>query len=176
MSTELDARIQSTIRDIPDFPKPGIIFKDITPILEDGALFGAITEHFRARYADQGIDHIVGIESRGFVFGAALANAMGKGLTLVRKPGKLPYKTVGVEYALEYGTDRVEMHVDAVKPGSRVLIIDDLLATGGTCAATASLLQGQGAQIVECAFLIELAFLEGRAKLGGLPAYAVTTY
>jgi adenine phosphoribosyltransferase len=176
MSTELDLRIQSTIRDIPDFPKPGIVFKDITTVIADGELFRAITEHFRARYADQGVDHIVGIESRGFIFGAALAHALGLGLTLVRKPGKLPYEKVGVDYTLEYGSDRVEMHVDAVKPGSKVVIIDDLLATGGTCAATAQLIETQGAEIVECAFVIELAFLEGRAKLAGLPVHAITVY
>ncbi|MBA2662188.1 MAG: adenine phosphoribosyltransferase [Bradymonadaceae bacterium] len=172
---ELDERVKATIRDIPDFPKVGIVFKDITPVLQDGALFGDITAHFKARYADQGLTHIVGIESRGFVFGAALANAMGLGLTLVRKPGKLPYKTVGVDYALEYGTDRVEMHTDALGAGDRVLIIDDLLATGGTCAATCELVRTHGGHIVECAFAIELAFLHGRERLG-CPVYALTSY
>ncbi len=175
MSSELEARVRAAIRDIVDFPKPGIVFKDITPLVQDGVLFGEIAAHFRERYAGQGITHIVGIESRGFVFGAALAHAMGLGLTLVRKPGKLPYETVGVNYSLEYGTDRVEMHVDAVKPGDRVVIVDDLLATGGTCAATADLIRGQGAEIVECAFVIELAFLNGRERLG-VPTYALTKY
>ncbi len=172
---ELETRVRATIRDIVDFPKPGIVFKDITPLVQNGEIFGEIAAHFRDRYAEQGITHIVGIESRGFVFGAALAYAMGLGLTLVRKPGKLPYEVVGVDYALEYGTDRVEMHVDAVKPGDRVIIVDDLLATGGTCAATAELVRSQGAEIVECAFVIELGFLEGRERLG-FPVYALTSY
>lgn len=173
--SELEARVRATIRDIVDFPKPGIVFKDITPLVQNGEVFGEIAAHFRDRYAGQGITHIVGIESRGFVFGAAIAHAMGLGLTLVRKPGKLPYETVGVDYSLEYGTDRVEMHVDAVKAGDRVVIIDDLLATGGTCAATAELIRSQGAEIVECAFVIELGFLEGRARLG-FPVYALASY
>lgn len=173
--SELEARVRATIRDIVDFPKPGIVFKDITPLVQDGEVFGEIAAHFRERYAGQEITHIVGIESRGFVFGAALAHAMGLGLTLVRKPGKLPYETVGVDYALEYGTDRVEMHVDSVKTGNRVVIVDDLLATGGTCVATAELIRSQGAEIVECAFVIELGFLKGRERLD-FPVYALATY
>lgn len=173
---QLDRRIRETIRDIPDFPKEGVVFKDITTVLGDGELFAEITEYFRVRYGDRGIDGVVGIESRGFIFGAALAYALGVGLTLVRKPGKLPYDTVGADYALEYGTDRVEMHVDALDDSHRVVIIDDLLATGGTCAATIELVRGLGAEIVEVAFLLELGFLSGREKLFGVPVHAVTTY
>lgn len=173
---ELDSRVKTTIRDIPDFPRPGIIFKDITPLLENGPLFRDIIGHFRQRYDGQNIDRIVGIESRGFIFGAALAHAMEGGLTLVRKPGKLPYEKVGVDYALEYGTDRVEMHVDAIRPGERVVIIDDLLATGGTCAATAELIRRQGGEIVECAFVVELGFLGGRERLSPVPVHALTVY
>ncbi len=158
-------RIEATIRDVPDFPKKGILFKDITPVLQDGALFNDITEHFRARYADQNIDAVLGIESRGFIFGAPLANALGVGLVLVRKPGKLPADKVGIDYELEYGTDRLEMHADAVKPGQRVVVIDDLLATGGTASATVSLAKELGAEVVECAFLIELGFLAGRERV-----------
>jgi len=173
---ELSDKVRATLRDVPDFPKEGIIFKDITPVLADGLLFRQIIEAWRERYASQNISSIVGIESRGFIFGAALANAMGVGLTLVRKPGKLPYKRIGVDYTLEYGTDRVEMHVDALKPGERVLVIDDLLATGGTCGATVALVQELGAVVVECAFLVELAFLDGAQRLHGVPHHSLTVF
>lgn len=176
MREELDRRIRETIRDIPDFPKPGVVFKDITTVLRDGPLFADITRYFRDRYQDQDIDRIVGIESRGFIFGAALAHELEVGLTLVRKPGKLPFETRGVDYALEYGTDRVEMHVDALEVGHRVVIVDDLLATGGTCGATIELVRQLDAEIVEVAFLIELGFLEGRQKLAETPTHAITTY
>lgn len=144
--------------------------------MADGQLFAQITEELAARYADQQIDAIVGIESRGFIFGAPLANALGVGMALVRKPNKLPAEKIGVDYALEYGTDRLEMHADALKPGQRVIIIDDLLATGGTAGAAVKLVEQLGAQVVEVAFIIELAFLEGRAKLGETAAHAVVTY
>lgn len=163
--SDLIDRIQATIRDVPDFPKEGILFKDITPVLEDGALFAEITEHFRARYEGQNIDAILGIESRGFIFGAPLANALGVGLVLVRKPGKLPAEKVGIDYELEYGTDRLEIHADAIDPGARVVVVDDLLATGGTCSATVTLAKQLGAEVVECAFLIELGFLSGRDRV-----------
>ncbi len=174
--TELRAQIERTIRDIPDFPKPGILFKDITPLLQDGPLFAATIEHLRARYAASQLDAIVGVESRGYIFGAPLAAALGVGFVPVRKPGKLPAKTIGVDYGLEYGTDRLEMHVDALSAGQRVLLIDDLLATGGTAAAGAALIRQVGGQLIEVAFIIELAFLEGRARLAGHEVYAMLSY
>ena len=165
-------RIEATLRDVPDFPKPGIVFKDITPVLEDGALFADITEYFRARFAGQEIDAVVGVESRGFIFGAPVANALGVGLVLVRKPGKLPAQKVGIDYDLEYGSDRLEIHADSLKPGARVVILDDLLATGGTASATVQLVQQLGAQVVECAFLIELDFLDGKSRIDA-PCHAL---
>ena len=144
----IESTLNSLIRDVPDFPEPGVLFKDITPVLQDGELFATVTNYLAERYADQNIDKIVGIESRGFIFGSALAHEMQTGLVLVRKPGKLPYNRIGVDYDLEYGSDRVEMHVDAVSPGERVIVIDDLLATGGTAAATVELLHQADAEIV----------------------------
>ena len=173
---ELDRRIRDTIRDIPDFPKEGVVFKDITTVLRDGKLFSDIIDHFADRYRGRDIDRIAGIESRGFIFGAALAHELEIGLTIVRKPGKLPYDTVGVDYALEYGTDRVEVHTDAMDEGDRVVVIDDLLATGGTCAATLKLMEQLGAEVVETGFLIELGFLSGRDKMGDAPIYSLTCY
>lgn len=161
----MDKYLKGIIRDVPDFPKPGIIFKDITPILTDSSAFKRVIDAFVDRYSDKKISAIVGVESRGFVFGAPLAYQLGCGCVLVRKKGKLPYKTVEMSYDLEYGSATIEMHIDAVKPGDRVIVIDDLLATGGTAAATCELLNKQGAQIVECAFVVELAFLNGRDKL-----------
>ncbi len=175
MSDSLKHRVHDTLRDIPDFPKPGIVFKDITPVLADGELFREITASFADRYRGK-VEQIVGVESRGFIFGAALANELGIGLTLVRKPGKLPADTVGVDYALEYGTDRLEVHVDALSPGQPVVIIDDLLATGGTAAATVELIESCGAEILEVAFLIELGFLSGRDRLKGQEVYSMLTF
>lgn len=158
---------QSLIRDIPDFPKPGILFKDITPVLLNPQAFGEVIGAF-ADYARQvNADVIVGIESRGFVLGAPLAVALHKGFAPVRKVGKLPHKTVQCEYSLEYGTAAVEMHCDAIQPGQRVLIVDDLLATGGTAAAAVKLVEQLGGQVVGIVFLVELGFLNGRAKLSG---------
>ena len=171
----LSDRVRDTIRDVPDFPKEGILFKDITTVLQDGALFREITDYLAARYADSGVTAVVGIESRGFIFGAPLANALGVGLVLVRKPGKLPSDLVGVDYELEYGTDRLEIHADALTSDDQVVIVDDLLATGGTCAATVSLIEGLGATVHECSFLIELAFLAGVDKLG-VPRHSLVTY
>lgn len=153
--------IKATIRDIPDFPKPGILFKDITPVLADAALMNRITQHLAERYADQNIDAVVGMESRGFIFGAPLAMALGAAFVPARKPGKLPYDTVSFSYELEYGSNTLEMHTDAVKHGDRVLVIDDLLATGGTANATIKLIETLGATVVESAFIIELDFLKG---------------
>ena len=158
------------IVDVADYPKPGIIFKDITPLIADGLAFRQVTDAFAAVLAPISPTHLVAIESRGFIFGAALANALGLGLTLVRKPGKLPRKTHRVSYALEYGTDSVEIHADALKAGDRVVVIDDVLATGGTAAAVASLVTGLGAELVGMTFLLELGFLDGRKKLpAGVP-------
>lgn len=173
---ELDTRIRETIRDIPDFPEEGVVFRDITTVLRDGNLFSDINHYFADRYRDQNIDRIIGIESRGFIFGAAVAHELEVGLTLVRKPGKLPWDTVGVDYSLEYGTDRVEVHTDAIDEGDRVVILDDIIATGGTCGATIELMDQLGANIVEAGFMIELGFLSGREKLGDAAVHAITCY
>lgn len=162
---DMDSYLKEIIRDVPDFPKPGIIFKDITPILTDKDAFKKVIDAFVERYKDQKISAVVGVESRGFVFGAPLAYKLGTGCVLIRKKGKLPYKTVEMSYDLEYGSATIEMHVDAVKKGDNVVVVDDLLATGGTAAATCELLKRQGANILECAFVVELAFLNGREKL-----------
>lgn len=154
------------IRSIPDFPKKGINFKDITTLLKDPAGFQSALNKMEARIEDD-LDVIVGIESRGFIFGAALADRLGVGLVLARKPGKLPAATARQEYDLEYGTDALEIHTDGIEAGQRVLIVDDLLATGGTAAATVALVQQLGGTVVACMFLIELRFLDGRSKLAG---------
>lgn len=157
--------LKSIIRDIPDFPKKGIIFKDITTLLSDGRSFHRMIDLIAHRYVGQRIDKIVGVEARGFILGSALAYKLGAGVTLVRKPGKLPYKVKQVTYDLEYGTDTLEIHEDAFCEGERVLIADDLLATGGTVAAVVTLVEELGAEIVECAFMAELEFLQGRKRL-----------
>ena len=159
------ARIEERIRAIPDFPKPGILFRDITPLLGHGPTFRLVTDVLAERVAPLAPDMLVGIESRGFIFGAALAERLGIGLAPVRKPGKLPFKTARETYTLEYGTDALEMHEDAVA-GHRCVIIDDLLATGGTAAATARLVERQGGVVLAFAFVIELEFLAGRSRLG----------
>jgi adenine phosphoribosyltransferase len=169
------AHLRSLIRDVPDFPKPGILFKDITPLLGDGAAFRTATDLLCERVAPLGVEHLVGIESRGFIFGAAMAERLGVGLAPVRKPGKLPWRSARETYALEYGTDALEMHEDAVA-GRRCLVVDDLLATGGTAAATARLIERQGGRLVGFAFLIELGFLGGRARLGATPAISLIHY
>ena len=164
------------MRDIPDFPKPGIVFKDITPLLANGRLFKQVIGIFGDRYRSQKIDTVLGIESRGFIIGAALANELGAGFSVVRKPGKLPYQTHSARYALEYGTDSLEIHIDAITRASRVIIADDLIATGGTAAATADLVSRVGGTVVECAFLIELTFLKGREKLKPHPVFSILQY
>ena len=156
--------IKSYIRDVPDFPKPGIVFKDITPLLANGAAFRAVVDRIAARHRN-GIDMVVGIESRGFLIGAAVAYALGCGLAVVRKPGKLPSTTYAAQYELEYGHDSLEIHRDAFGHPCRVLIVDDLLATGGTAHAAIELVERLGGEVVECAFLIELAVLKGRERL-----------
>ncbi|HJN73374.1 MAG TPA: adenine phosphoribosyltransferase [Myxococcota bacterium] len=173
---DLVTDLTATIRDIPDFPKPGIIFKDITPILHDPELFERVVAHFGERFAGGRIDAIVGMESRGFLFGAPLAIAMGLPFVPARKPGKLPYESIGCEYALEYGTARLEMHVDAVKEGQRVLVVDDLLATGGTANATGKLVEQLGGVVAGYAFVIELGFLDGRKALGDTPVESILIY
>jgi adenine phosphoribosyltransferase len=171
----LDA-IKEKIRDVPDFPKKGILFKDITPVLQDPPSFRGVIDRLADRYETARPDVIVAIESRGFILGSALAYRLGVGLSLVRKPKKLPWKTHRVDYALEYGTDSLEMHVDAVEKGQRVLIVDDLLATGGTARATIELVEKVGAKVQECAFVIELAFLDGKKKLAPVPAWSLIQY
>jgi adenine phosphoribosyltransferase len=170
------AKIRGAIRDIPDFPKPGIVFKDITPLLSNGPLFGKTVDLIADRYRSQKIDTVLGIESRGFIVGSALAYKLGAGFSIVRKPGKLPYETHSASYELEYGRDSLEIHIDAVAPNSRVVIADDLIATGGTAAATAELVSKLGATVVECAFVIELAFLNGREKLKPHGVFSVLQY
>ncbi len=168
--------IRGAIRDIPDFPKPGIVFKDITPLLSNGPLFGRTIDLMAERYRGQKIDTVLGIESRGFIVGAALAYKLGAGFSVVRKPGKLPYETHSASYELEYGKDTLEIHVDAIPRNAKVVIADDLIATGGTAAATAELVSKLGGTVVECAFVIELAFLNGRRKLQPYGVYSVLRY
>lgn len=170
------ASIRAAIRDIPDFPKPGIVFKDITPLLGNGVLFRKTIDILAERYRGQKIDTVLGIESRGFIVGAALACMLGAGFSVVRKPGKLPYQTHSASYDLEYGTDKLEIHVDGIATNSRVLIADDLIATGGTAAATAELVAKLGGRVVECAFVIELSFLRGREKLQPHEVFSIVQY
>ena len=157
--------LQAIIRNVPDFPKAGIMFKDITPLLQDGEAFQQAIDRMAASWADKQIDVVVGIEARGFIFASALAYKLGAGLVIVRKPGKLPYKTKTVTYALEYGTDSLQIHDDAIAKGQRVLIVDDVLATGGTVKGVTELIQQFDATIAGIAFLSELSFLNGREKL-----------
>jgi adenine phosphoribosyltransferase len=157
--------LKLSIRDIPDFPKKGIIFKDITTLLQDAKSFTRMIDMIANRYIGQRIDIVVGVEARGFLIGAALAYKLGAGVVLVRKPGKLPSETFSKTYDLEYGTDTLEIHKDAIKPGEKILIADDLLATGGTVAAVVDMVSQLGGDIVECCFMTELEFLDGRKKL-----------
>lgn len=161
----LEQRIKDTVRDIPDFPEPGILFKDITPIMLDAQLCRDITKHLANEYKALGVTAIAGVESRGFLFGSSIAMEMGVPFVLIRKKGKLPYKTISYAYDLEYGSAEIEMHVDAVKSSDRVMIHDDLLATGGTAGAAAELIKKAGAKVEGFSFIIELSFLKGRDKL-----------
>jgi adenine phosphoribosyltransferase len=165
MRDQLLQQLRSAIRDIPDFPKPGIIFKDITPILGDADLFRSVVDALAEEAEDAKPSKIVGIDARGFLFGAAVAYKLGVGLVPVRKPGKLPYKTIGSTYELEYGDAAMEIHVDAIEKGERVVLVDDLLATGGTSGAAVDLIQKVGGSVGSALFVIELAFLNGRRKL-----------
>jgi len=159
------AELRALVRDIPDHPQPGVVFKDITPLLADAEAFRLAVDGLAAPFAGAGVTHVVGIEARGFIVAAPVAHQLGAGFVPVRKAGKLPWKTVAQQYALEYGTDTLELHVDGVGPADRVLIVDDVLATGGTAQATAALVGGTGATVVGLAFLIELEFLGGRSRL-----------
>jgi len=169
-------QLKARIRNVPDFPKAGILFYDITTLLQDSLGFRAAIDSLAVPFEHQGIEVVVGIESRGFIFGAAVADRIGAGFTPVRKPGKLPSRTVRVSYALEYGTDALEMHDDAIHDGQRVLIVDDLLATGGTARATTELVKRLGGQVHALAFLIELVALNGRERLAGEQVHTVLQY
>lgn len=168
--------LKSLIREIPDFPKPGIIFRDITTLLLNPSGLKHVIDDFSDSFSNQKVDYVVGIESRGFIFGAPIAYKLDAGFIPVRKPGKLPADVHSIEYKLEYGYDRLEIHQDAIQPGSRVLIVDDLIATGGTAAATAKLIEQLDCTLVGFAFIIELSDLDGRAKLTGAPVKSIIKY
>lgn len=168
--------LKSAIRDVPDFPVKGILFKDITPILQDGRLFREAVDSIADRHRGRRVDAVVGIDARGFIFAGAVAYKLGVGLVPVRKKGKLPWQTVVTSYTLEYGSETSEMHTDALRPGQEVIIVDDLLATGGTAMAAASLVRQLGATVAEVDFLIELSFLKGRERLQEYPVFAAIVY
>ncbi len=168
--------LRNAVRDIPDFPKPGILFKDITPLLANPVTFRMALDGFVERWKVEGVNKVVGIESRGFLFAAPLADRLGAGLVIVRKPGKLPYRTLKEQYELEYGFDSVHLHEDAIARGERALIVDDVIATGGTAAAVGRLVKRLGGQLVGYSFLIELAALKGTQKLEGAPTFALLHY
>jgi len=168
--------LKTLIRDVPDFPKPGILFKDITPLLRDGAALRECVRQLGERLKGKPVDAVAGIESRGFLFAATLAAQLGVGLIPLRKPNKLPYRRLRESYALEYGSDSLEMHEDAVAKGERIALVDDLLATGGTMSAARRLIERAGGTVGACLFVIELGFLEGRAKLAGVPVEALLRY
>jgi adenine phosphoribosyltransferase len=168
--------LKSFVRDVPDFPKKGIIFKDITPLLKDPKAFQYVIQHLAERYSKKGITGIVAMESRGFILGGALATHMGVSFIPVRKPGKLPWKTLQETYDLEYGKDTLEIHEDAVASKDRILVLDDVLATGGTAAATIRLVERAGASVAEACFLIQLSFLNGHEKLKSTPIYSIIRY
>jgi adenine phosphoribosyltransferase len=176
MDSETIERLRAAVRDVPDFPKKGIMFKDITPVLSDPSLFRASIDLFLERCRGKEVDKIVGIDARGFVFGSAVAYELGVGFVPIRKRGKLPYRTEIAKYSLEYGEAEVEMHTDAVTQGERVVLVDDLLATGGTSAAAAVLIRKAGGQLLEAQFLIELEFLEGRKRLEPTPVTSFLKY
>ena len=176
MGSEAVEKLRAAVRDVPDFPKKGIMFKDITPVLSDRGLFRASIDLFLERCRGREIDKIVGIDARGFVFGSAVAYELGVGFVPIRKRGKLPYRTEIAKYSLEYGEAEMEMHTDAVKAGERVVLVDDLLATGGTSAAAAILIRKAGGQLLEAQFLIELEFLKGRRRLEPTPVTSFLKY
>jgi adenine phosphoribosyltransferase len=168
--------LRRRIRDIPDHPAPGVTFRDITPLLGDPKAFRVAVDVLIDAFAGAGVDHVVGVEARGFIFAAPVAYGLDAGFVPVRKPGKLPWRTQVAQYALEYGEDQLEIHEDALAPGQRVLVVDDVLATGGTAAATCRLVEGRGGIVVGLAFLIELDALGGRSRLGGRPVTSVVRY
>lgn len=168
--------ITSLIRDVPDFPEPGVVFKDITPVLADPVAFSGLIDQLTTPYLDLGVTKVAGIEARGFTLAAPVAGRLGAGFIPVRKPGKLPHATVREDYELEYGTDALEIHIDAVAPGEKVLLVDDVIATGGTAAAAIRLLKGIGAEVVGFAVFIELVFLNGSQFLDGVPLRALVRY
>lgn len=174
--TSQPSNIRNAIRDIPDFPKPGIIFKDITPVLADGRLFREAVSRLCQPHESTRVDKVVGIDARGFIFGAAVADRIGAGFIPVRKKGKLPWRTRRTSYSLEYGESHIELHEDAVKAGESVLIVDDLLATGGTAAAAVKLVAESGASIIGLSVLVELSFLNGRGQLPGTQVWSVVSY
>ena len=176
MAEETLSKLRAAVRDVPDFPKTGIIFKDITPILKDGALFRASVDIFLRQLCNKRIDKIVGIDARGFLFGSAVAYELGIGFVPLRKKGRLPYRTESARYSLEYGEAEMELHIDAIEHGEKVVLIDDLLATGGTSASAATLIKKVGGDLIEAIFLIELEFLNGRAKLGNEKVFSVLKY
>src|SRR3981081_1157665 len=169
-------KLRAAVRDVPDFPKAGIIFKDITPILASGALFRASIDAFLEQCRGKAIDKIVGIDARGFLFGSAVADGLGIGFVPLRKKGRLPYKTESAKYSLEYGEAEMELHIDAIEPGEQIVLIDDLLATGGTSASAATLISKVGGKLIEAQFLIELEFLHGRKKLESTPVVSFLKY
>lgn len=175
-STVTPSDLERSIRNVPDFPKPGIQFKDITPLLKDGRLFAGAIDLLTQGFKSGDVDAVVGIDARGFIFAAAAAAKLQTGFVPVRKKGKLPWKTIEKSYDLEYGSNTIALHVDAVAPGSRVLLVDDLLATGGTAGAALSLLQDLKANVLQVSFLIELSFLNGRQKLPNVPIRSIITY
>lgn len=168
--------VRKTIRDVPDFPKPGIIFKDLTPVLADAELMRQITENLAAPYKSEAVTAVAGMEARGFIFGTLVAQALEVGFIPLRKPGKLPAATHSVSYALEYGEASLEMHQDIVKPNDRVLLVDDLIATGGTALASCQLIETAGGIVAGCAFVIELGFLDGREVLKGYDCHSLVLY
>ncbi len=176
MTTTARDRIAAAIRNVPDFPKPGIQFKDITPVLADASLFGETIDLLAEGLKPGSVDAVVAIEARGFIFGGALALKLECGFVPIRKQGKLPWRTLEASYTLEYGTSTIAMHTDAIQAGARVVLIDDVLATGGTAAAAAALLQKAGANLSRVAFVVELGFLGGRAKLGGFPVQSLVVF
>ena len=176
MTTLDQTALKRHIRDIPDFPKPGILFRDITPLLQNGPVFQQVIDQFADRYASQRVEAVVAIESRGLIFGSALAYRLGAGLVPVRKAGKLPHKTIQATYTLEYGEGVLEAHADSLQAGMRVILVDDLLATGGTMGATIELVEHFRAFLLEVAFVVELTALKGRSRLGNHPVFSLVHY
>jgi adenine phosphoribosyltransferase len=174
--TEATAELRAAIRDVPDFPKPGIVFKDITTLLRDARLLRRSADLLTVLVGDLRVDRVLAVESRGFILGGLLADRLGAGFVPARKPGKLPARSVRAEYALEYGSDALEVHADALGPGDHVLVVDDVIATGGTAAASAHLVEQLGGRVAACVFLVELTFLDGRAKLPGRDVRSLIRY